>query len=208
MHVVLCETKIDKELEPIPVATRDASKIDDAPQHLAPASLASFDKSELHKFRRSAPQAFFAPNGQKNFRRFFDAVPQKRKRRSWRSGVHLQCRAELPHAIALMRALSRDTRRAAAFLATTRASAPRWISGCAALSASTAFFLSPRLDRLLDLLDRAAHAAAARRVRGGAALGLAGALLGRLVISHSILFLGSRRLYEATGGRSTPCQCH
>src|SRR5260370_35455121 len=37
------------------------------------------------------------------------------------------------------------------------------------------------LDRFLDLLDRAAHATAARGVRGGATLGLAGALLSRLV---------------------------
>ena len=44
-----------------------------------------------------------------------------------------------------MRAFSRDMRRAAAFLASTRAAAPRWISGCAALSASAAAFLSPDL---------------------------------------------------------------
>ena len=132
---------------------------------------------------------------------------KKAKRRSVRSGVHLQCRVELPHAIALMRAFSRETRRDAAFLAITRASAPRWISGCAAFSASAALLLVAGLDRVLDLLDRAAHAAAAHRIRGGAALGLAGALLGRLVISHSILFLGRRRLYEATGSRSTPCNC-
>jgi len=47
--------------------------------------------------------------------------------------------------------------------------------------------LVSRLDRFLDLLDRAAHTAAARSIRGRAALGLAGALLGRLVISHLVL---------------------
>src|ERR1700759_3818126 len=45
--------------------------------------------------------------------------------------------------IALMRALRRDTRRAAAFGATTRALAPRWMSGWAARKAAIACFLSP-----------------------------------------------------------------
>src|SRR5262249_20974420 len=44
--------------------------------------------------------------------------------------------------------------------------------------------LVARLDRLLDLLDRGAHAAAARVVRRRAALGLARALLGEFVTSH------------------------
>src|SRR5262249_44470244 len=42
-------------------------------------------------------------------------------------------------------------------------------------------------DRFLDLLDRAAHPAAACAVHRRAPLGLTGALLGRLVISHSVL---------------------
>src|SRR5690242_13415567 len=87
------------------------------------------------------------------------------------SGVHFRCRAELPHAIAFMRALSRETRRDPAFFAITRAPAPRWISGCAAFSASIAFFLSPPLIAsstfLIDdrtRLRRAAFAAVRRSV--------------------------------------------
>ena len=59
-------------------------------------------------------------------------------------------------------------------------------------------------DRLLDLLDRAAHSAAAGAVHGRASLGLTGALLGRLVSSQSSPFLGRARLYEPQRGGSTP----
>ena len=43
------------------------------------------------------------------------------------------------------------------------------------------------LSEYLWKLEQPAHAAATRRIRGAAALGLARALLGRLVISHSVL---------------------
>src|SRR5215203_4774544 len=58
-------------------------------------------------------------------------------------------------------------------------------------------------DRLLDLLDRAAHAAAACRIHGSAGLCLAGALLGRLMISHLVLVTRRARLYGPHGDRSS-----
>ena len=115
------------------------------------------------------------------------SVRTKENAARW-SGVHNRLKAvQSPQAIALMRAARRDTRRAAAFLVDDvlgRAALDLRLRGA---QRGRGGLLVAGLDRLLDLLDRAAHAAAARGVHGGAALGLAGALLGRLVTSHLIL---------------------
>src|SRR5262249_34875829 len=61
-------------------------------------------------------------------------------------------------------------------------------------------------DRFLDLLDRAAHPAAADAVHGRAPLGLTGALLGRLVTSHSILVPRKGALIRTAVGRVNPAK--
>src|SRR5205814_9929920 len=77
----------------------------------------------------------------KIFRDFFRASQKTKRRSIERRSYHLK--EKLRQAIALMRALRRDTRRAAAFLAITRLAPLRWMSGCAARNAATAAFLSP-----------------------------------------------------------------
>src|SRR5258707_12954394 len=103
---------------------------------------------------------------------------------------------KLRQAIALMRALRRDTRRAAAFLAITRLTPPRWISGCAARRAASAAFLSPAAIASSTFLIeprirlRRAPFPAARR------LGLRARFSPRLGGGIQSSFPGWARLYE------------
>src|SRR5947208_6764981 len=61
-------------------------------------------------------------------------------------------------------------------------------------------------DRFLDLLDRAAHPAAAGAVRDRAPYGLTRALLGRLVTSHSILVPRKGALIRTAAGWVNPAK--
>ena len=101
--------------------------IDDAAQHLALVPHHSPIKANRMQFAQ-LPTKLSCPNDAKKIFRDFFRASQKTKRRSIeRRSYHLK--EKLRQAIALMRALRRDTRRAAAFLAITRLTPPRWISG-------------------------------------------------------------------------------
>src|SRR5690349_8923838 len=97
---------IDFELRFDSDVSRDTSTIDDSPQHLAPASRRRSTEANCMNLANLAPKRLLKANGQKNFSEGF-RVRRKNENAARGSGVHLQCRAELPHAIALMRALSR-----------------------------------------------------------------------------------------------------
>src|SRR5438874_2058098 len=121
---------------------RDVLSMGDAAQHLALASHRPSIKANRMQFAQLPTKLCCSKDAKKILGIFLSTRRQKRKRRSIERRSY-PLNEKLHQAIALMRALRRDTRRAAAFLAITWLAAPRWISGCAARQAASAAFLSP-----------------------------------------------------------------
>ncbi len=161
------------------------------------------DKSESYVVRRISRKENSAALQEKDSRKSFFAIAQKEKRRSLERRSHrLKENARSAHCLdagiqtrhAARGGIGCDDARGAAALDL----------GLRGAQGRLRALLVAGGNRLFDLLDRAAHAAAAGSVHGSAALGLAGALLRRFMIGHSVLVLGRARLYEPHGGGSTP----
>src|SRR5258708_14961117 len=127
IQISRCATRLTSPVIRFP-GVLDVLIIDDAAQYLALAPHRASIKANRMKFA-TLPTKLSCPNGAKKIFKNFSVASQKTKTPLDRAAHSYPLKEKLHQAIAFMRALRRDTRRAAAFLAITRLAPPRWMSG-------------------------------------------------------------------------------